>query len=379
MRRAVVAAAISLLCGALGSRGSADAEPWKVTMEGGAEVDSNVNQAEAVPGAEVQPVASPVGRAGARIDHRGALWGGGYLLGVSGLARLVTSDRVKEENVVLYTGDARWMHAIEARPLSVGARATIADATSILGGKGSRTFRNLGADGLLALGGGSDDRRLTFAIGAREFWYKPDHHFNWRGAVASARLDLALWQDEARTRTLELATMLSFEARRFDGVALSNNCPPDAPPAFECAARTSLDRRDRFQRAGVELNWTAGIVVTTGYQLTVIDSNSYGQSLIRHRVVTSATVELIDKLFGTATATLEIDQYPDGVLVEKAALQELTTLEDENRSSLQIRLARELTPAWSLEARAAVWRELGNADTGAFRRELVYTGVIYAR
>lgn len=316
----------------------------------------------------------------AQIEHRDRLLDGGYVLSLSGLTRLVASARGKTENVMLYAGDARWMHAMESRPIALGARITAADALAVAGGTGSRTFRNLGADGILVLGGG--DRRLTLSVGERELWYKPNPPnpmFMWYGPVAHARLDLVLWETPGKTRSLELATIFGFEARRYDSSALSNNCPPDAPPAFECSARTSLVRRDRYQRAGVELNWTGTVVVTAGYQLTVIDSNSYGQSLVRHRVMASATTELFDKLFGTATATLQIDQYPDGVLVEKAALQEVTTLEDENRSSLQVRLARELTPSWSLEVRGAVWREFGNADTSTFRRELIYTGVIYAR
>jgi hypothetical protein len=377
MRRAVLAAAVGGL-GMLGARGMAGAEPWKLTMEGGAEADSNVKQMEGIPGEMSERIAAPVARAGARIDHRDRLLGGAYVLSLSSLARLVASDRGKTENVILYDGDVRWMHAMESRPIALGARILAADALAIAGGTGSRTFRNLGADGVLVLGGGGD-RTLTLTVGERELWYKPNPIFNWYGPVTHARFDLVLWQPPDKTRSLELATLFGFEARRYDSSALSNNCPPDAPPAIECSARTSLVRRDRFQRAGVELTWTAAVVVTAGYQLTVIDSNSYGQSLVRHRVVTSATTELFDKLFGTVTATLQIDQYPNGVPVEKAALQEVATLEDENRSSVQVRLARELTPAWSLEARGAIWREFGNADTSTFRRELIYTGVIYAR
>jgi hypothetical protein len=111
----------------------------------------------------------------------------------------------------------------------------------------------------------------------------------------------------------------------------------------------------------------------------VIDSNSFGQSLIRHRIMASVTTELIDKLFGSATATLQLDQYPDGIVIQTDVQhQEFSNLEDENRSSLQVRIARELSTAWSLEARAAVWRNLGNSSGMSFRRELVYAGVIYA-
>jgi hypothetical protein len=142
---------------------------------------------------------------------------------------------------------------------------------------------------------------------------------------------------------------------------------------------TTLLRRDRHQRASVELDWVGDVVATVGYQLTVIDSNSYGQSLIRHRITSSATAELADKLFATATATLQIDQYPDRVVVEKDIQhQEFTNLEDENRSSLQVRIARELSDTWLLEARGAIWRDFGNTGTASFRRELIYAGVVYS-
>jgi hypothetical protein len=347
-------------------------------MEGGAEGDTNVKQTESIAGEANERIAAPVARAGARIDHRDTLLGGTYVLGLSGLARVVADTRARAENVVLYAGDARWVHGLDGRPIAIGARLTYADAVGIAGEIGSRSFRYGGGDAVLVLGGG-DDRHLTLAIGERALTYKPPPTFTWHGPVVNARLDLGLWQSQGKTRSLDLATTLGFEARTYDRMALRDDCPSDAPPAQECSALTTLIRRDRFQRAGLELDWTSSVVVTVGYQLTAIDSNSYGQSLFRHRMTASATTELFDKLFATVSATLQIDQYPDGVLVEKAALQEVTTIEDENRSSLQIRLARELTATWSLEARGAVWREFGNAETAAFRRELFYTGVIYAR
>jgi len=375
MRRAVLPAAL----GVLGLWGSAEAEPWTVTLEGGAEGDSNVERMETVAGGETTArIAAPVGRAGARIDHKDSLLGGAFVLGLSGLARMVVSNQAKDENVMLYAGQIRWLHPLERQPIAAGISLTAADALAITAPTGARTFRNLGADGLLQLGNG-DGRRLTLAVGGRTFWYKPDPAFDWHGPVANARLDAVLWQAANKTRSLELATTLGFEARTYDSPALTNVCSPHAPASEQCSAGTSLTRRDRYQRADVELTWTGEIVVTTAYQATVIDSNSYGQSLIRHRVITSATSELPAKLFGTITATLQIDQYPDGVVIEKSVQrQEFTNLDDENRSSLQVRLARELSSSWSLEVRGAMWRDFGHADAASFRRDLLYTGVIYS-
>ncbi|HET7501183.1 MAG TPA: hypothetical protein VFK02_09275, partial [Kofleriaceae bacterium] len=330
-------------------------------------------------GLMTERIAAPVGRAGARIERKDRVLGGGYALDASIHARMVASSRTKPENVMLYTGDARWLRAIESRPIAVGLAVTAADALAITGGTGARTFRNLGGDALLALGSG-DDRHLTLAVGGRDFAYKPIHAFDWRGVVANARLDVVLWQTTGKIKSLELWTTLGFEDRRYASTAVTDICTPGAEPSSQCNVPTSLTRRDRYQRAAVELNWVGDVVATAGYQLTVIDSNSYGQSLVRHRISAAMTAELADKLFGTATATLQIDQYPDGVLIETdVQRQEFTNLEDENRSSLQVRIARELSSSWSLEARGAVWRDFGNTGAASFRRELVYGGVVYSR
>jgi hypothetical protein len=368
MRRAALPA-----IGILGFVRIAGAEPWSLTMESGAEADTNVERVETVEGG-AQRIAAPAARAGARIDHHDYLLGGSYLLRLSGLARMVVNADTKPENVMLYAGEARWLRPVGSRPIAAGIHLVAADSFAITGGTGARTFRNLGGEALLVLGG--DDHHLTLGVGGRDFRYKPDHDFDWRGPVADARLDVMLWQTSGKTESLELATTLGFEARSYQSAALAG-C--STLPGDVCNMTTALRRNDRYQRASAELSWTGHVVATGGYQLTVIDSNSYGQSLIRQRIVASATMELPGELFATATATLQVDQYPDGILIEKDVQhQEFTNLEDENRSSLQVHFARELSPTWSLEARGAIWRDFASTDT-SFRRELIYLGVIYAR
>jgi hypothetical protein len=378
MRRAARSAVAVGILGFLGAARVAEAGPWTVTMEGGAEADSNVARIETGTGVPIERVTAPVGGAGARIGHRGQLLGGGYILAASGLGRWVASDKVDNEDVMLYAVDARWLHPVESRPVAVGVAISAADAFGITGGTGARTFRNVGGDAIVVLGTG-DDHRLTLAAGARDFSYKPAHKFDWRGPVARARLDIALWTAAARSRSLELTTTLDIEARTYASIAQKNVCPPGSSLNTDCSADSTATRADRFQRASVDLTWTGDVVATVGYQLTVVNSNSFGQSLIRHRVMTSVTAELADKLFGSATATLQLDQYPDGRLVEKDMQHiEFANLEDENRSSLQVRIARALSASWSLEARAALWRDFDTTGTASFRRELVYAGIIYS-
>lgn len=372
MRRAALPA-IAIL----GVAGVAGAAPWTVRMEYGAEADSNVERVETGDRGPPKRVAAPVGRAGARIGYRDHLLGGGSALELSGLARVVASAKARLENVMLYTGESRWLRPIGSRPLAAGIHLTAADSFAIAGGIGARTFRNLGADAVLMLG--REAHHLTLGLGDRAFSYKPDHRFDWRGPVANARFEVVLWQTADKTRSLDLATTLGFEARRYDSHAVSN-CAPDASISDPCTMMTALRRRDRYQRAGAELSWTGQVVATGGYQATVISSNSYGQSLVRQRIMASITMELPGALIGTATATLQIDQYPDGVLLETdVENQEFTNLEDENRSSLQVLLTRKLSAAWSLEARGAAWRDFANTGAASFQRELIYAGVMYSR
>lgn len=355
------------ILGVAGVAGVAAADPWTVRMESGAEADSNVTRTED------KPMAAAVGRLGARIDYRDALLGGTYIAEVSSLARMVASSQNKEESVMLDAGELRWLHPIDGTSLAAGVHLTAADSFGVLVPVGNRTYRNLGGDALLMLGHG-EDHHLMLGVGWRDFVYKQVTAFDWHGPVASARLDSVLWHAPDRTRSLELAAVLGFEARSYDDVA-QFNCSPDGS-GNRCPTASTLQRRDRYQRGGLELTWTGGLVAAGSYQLTVVDSNSYGQSLIRQRITAAATMEVMTALFVSATATLQIDQYPEGVPVSDLLHQELTSLEDENRSSLQVLITRALSTAWSLEVRGAIWRDFGTAGA-SFSRELAYAGVLY--
>ena len=359
--------------------GPATAAPWVITAEGGAEVDSNVQRVETGPMLETAPISAGVMRLGGKLAGHAKLLGGTYGVNLASLARLVGGGiEISPENVVFLTGDLRWMHPIGERPLAAGVAVIAADAVPLTDTVGARTFSNLGGDALLALRD-DDDRAITLALGGRVFHYKPQPDFDWTGPTASVRLDLALWQSAARTRTLELAAAVGFELRDYAGKAFADACAVDAPHTPACFAPTRLRRIDRYHRAGVELTWSGDFVASIGYQLVAIDSNSYGQSLIRHRVQASTTHALPGELYGTLLAIVQLDKFLDGLVVETDPNnQSFTSLDDENRSSVQLRLGRPVSDAWSIEARGAIWRNLGRSDN-TFHRELVYAGVIYQR
>jgi hypothetical protein len=370
MRRAWVGL---LLCAA-----RAHAGPTTVTAEGGAEGDTNVARIDSKPG--VGRVAAGVARLGAKLDHRGTIAGGTLALYFSGITRVIADAAASEESTALAIGDLRWMRALPGRPAALGFALSGADA-SAFGAQNPRTFRSIGADALVLLRGG-DDRTLSLGFGVRGFQYKIDSDFNWIAPAATARLDVTLWEPAGGTRSVELSAFAGLEARAYNSTAAANACAPDEMPTDPrlCSAGTSILRRDRFHRRGAELTWTGRVVAAAGYQVSVIDSNSSGQSLVRHRINLGATTDFPWKLYGSALVILQFDQYLDGLIVqEDLQNQTFTTLDDENRSSLQLRLAREITETWSLESRAAIWRDLDRDPTTTFRRAIVYLGAVYAR
>jgi hypothetical protein len=367
----------------LGVAARADATPWSVTGEAGAEVDTNVQRVETGPGLATTPVTSPVMRFGVKADKRDEAFGGGYALHLSDLTRVAGDRSVSVEDVTLLAGDLRWVHPLGERPVAAGFAVSAIDAFPIDDDYGARTFRNLAADLVINAHSG-EDYRLGLGFGARQFIYKPPtepaHLFDWAGPAANARLDLVLWQPAGHTRSLELATTLGFEERTYESTAFANACSPSSPAAPSCSASTDLPRRDRAAHAGVELTYVGRYIASLGYQFTIIDSNSFGQSFARHRVLGSATMSL-GKNYVSLLAILQIDQYLDGLLVQADVQhQEFTNIEDENRSSAQLHIARRLGDAWTVEGRVAYWRNiLGNTMDLAFSRGVVYAGVVYSK
>jgi len=346
-----------------------------VTAEGGAEVDSNVQRS--VPKGD----AAPVARLGAKLTGTGRVAGGGYGLTFDAQSQVILSgeQELSPWNLMQLSGDARWMRPIGQRDVSVGFGLLAADKLPIADEVGDHTFRMLGAEGLLALRGG-EERSLTLALGGRDFAYKPDHRYDWRGPTASVRLDLTLWERDEGARSLELSARFELEARSYDGFAIASACSEDTQPQEEeCYAGTSLRRSDRFQRGELELTWTGRFVAAASYELSVTDSNSYGQSIVRNRIKLSATKNLVWRLYGTVVATLHLDHYPDGLPVDDLVTQSFTTLDDENRSSLRARIACHLSKAWEIESHGVIWRGIGSELDSDYRREQFYVGAIYAR
>src|SRR5690349_18003852 len=86
-RRMGAAACRNAALAVLAGSASASAGPWRVQVETGGEIDSNVQRVETGPDLDNHPYTAPLARAGGRIERSGRRGAGGYALALSASTR----------------------------------------------------------------------------------------------------------------------------------------------------------------------------------------------------------------------------------------------------------------------------------------------------
>ncbi len=335
--------------------------------EAGLEFDSNVTLATV----NAAPVAAMVlrgaGAAAGRFGHGRHRFG----FDLVGRLRAALDPSLASEVVGLGSIDLRWLYQPgDEGNLGVGAHGALADARGLAGALGARTFRNANAEGLLSLRHAA--HRFMLAVGGRDFRYRPNPLQSYRGGAATAALESRLWQSTDQETMLTLTLTAGYELRQYAAKAQTSLCPPKLLRP-ECVRETTVTRADQVLRAGVELTYTGAFIVGGSYRILDITSTSFGQSLRRHQISVAATRELTAKLFATVGATAQIDEFSAGAhLVVDPLNPEISTLADEARSMVQLRLGYRLGPRWTLEGRAATWTNLAS-DVAYHRRTLGIT------
>jgi hypothetical protein len=369
----MIRAALALL--SLGVAAPAAAGTWRATAELAGEVDSNVTRAEQ--GGEGAPVGAALVRGGGEIAGAGATgWGRWSLRGGADL-RVVGDGAIVGEDLAALTGELRGDRAVGDRPVRLGVRAGAYDVVG-LDGDAARAFRWMFAETSLVLADGT--RRAALSIGVRDFTYKPEPRLDWRGPTLALALSSEAWRggDADAPTTLEVFAHAGLEVRGYDALSFADACPPGSPPSRACLGTVGEERSDLHHRVVAGATYTGDRVYAADYELTVNDSASHRQSWVRHRVTVSATTGLPLGLLATARASVQVDQYLDPLAIpDDTRPQSVTSIDDDNRSSVSVLLARRLGARWTAEARWAFWTDALADDDLAFRRHLVSLGVTW--
>lgn len=362
--------AAALAAAMLASTGAARAETWRGQAEAGVEYDSNVRRVEQ----QAAPEAAPMMRARADVGARGgdrARW----TLALSGAARAAVAGSIHTEDALVGAVDVGAARPMTDR-LGVSARATHYEVFPTELAAGARAFASSGADLGAALAD-ADGRRAAITVGLRRLVYKPDRDFDWTGPTLAVSLEQSLWR--ADERTVELAAAYRVERRGYRGLAYHNACAPGAPLEVRCFVPGDRARADLAQVASVRLTYAGRRAASLTYELSAVDSTSFGSSLLRHRVSVAVTAPLPARLFATATVTAQLDHFAEPQLVARDLTnQSFTSIDDESRSSAAVRLARRFGQRWQGELRWSLHAS-GLDEAGAYRRQVGYAGLTWER
>jgi hypothetical protein len=354
------------------------AEPVRAELELGTELDSNVARVETGTAVSTEVVAAPLLRAGGKV-HKKWTMGGSHTgqLAITAATRTSLDRAVVSEDTAAFSTDLRLSRRSREPDGAVGIHGQYYDALPLAADNSTRAFRSLLAEVfLVALS--AEAHSVQVAAAARRVEYKPDRDFDWSGPSASIRVDAIVWRDRRDEATFELAVDYRFDHRAYTGLALANGCPAGASNQPMCFVPTELRRTDLHHVAAIEGTYSGDTIFAARYQVAINDSSSFGQSLVRHQLGASATRKLPWSLYATATIVAQLEQYLDGLVVARdVQSQSFVTLEDDNRSSLQLRLGRPLGRGLWAELRAAMWRNLGGPDDISFRRSLIYAGLMW--
>lgn len=184
------------------------------------------------------------------------------------------------------------------------------------------------------------DRRLDarLHIGAHRFIYWDHFDYSFHapqyGISARYRFD----------KRHSLSVYGDFEPRIFNSRAVSDPNDADPPPLGI--------RKDSFFAVGFSYAYRGPFQLGAEYGFADSTSNSFGQSYLRHRLALSGGVRLPAGFLAMAQGVLSISQYPDGVYLS----QDLLVLEDdENSSSLSLKVLHPLGKWWDVEARYGLY------------------------
>jgi hypothetical protein len=219
---------------------------------------------------------------------------------------------------------------------------------------GRREYTDLAASAFLEY---APDARLSLRLraGAHRFLYRPSFSASFGGPevglLARYRLD----------RRHAVFASGEYGARRYSALAL-------APPTETVSVPQprSWRREDGALQASVGYTYKGPLALGLTYTFQEIGSNSFGESVQRHRLSGNAGVRLPWKLMLMAQGTLGLNHYPDGVYFST----DITLLEDdEAQNSLSLKLVRPLDEHLDVELSYAMYgTRLPRNDLAYFRQ-----------
>jgi len=166
---------------------------------------------------------------------------------------------------------------------------------------------------------------IRLEAGARRFLYRPLFEYSFKATEFAA---------EARyrfDRRHSIALLGELGLRFYNGDAR-------ADPALD-PVPSPLQRQDVAFLGGLSYRYRGPVALSLSYHYGRADSNSFGETNYRHRLLASAGMRVFWELTVLAQAAIQVIHYPEG----KSSSPDLLLLEDDNQDSISLKLLRPLS------------------------------------
>jgi hypothetical protein len=357
-------------------------------LELGPEYDSNANRAEVLANA-IMPADTPTGSFLVRTTGRGGLqWRSGKnVLRASALlgGKVFFNPAVQDQNMFIAQLGVEDRIRV-ARHVELGFGGDYYDVTqmSVAGPCAFRScdrhrdFRNGAA--LARLTFIDDPGSISLSGGYRGFQWKPDRAFDFHAGQASFLATVRLFAGPSdREHEIDLTAGYHMERRLYSGLREVNNCQPGQPLADTCLGNDGAQRNDWFHDALVDITYVRIVLLSLSYAIQLNQSNSFGQSLLRHVVTLKLSTRLFWQLYLTVKGQLLVNRYLDPVLLDRQVnSQTFLSIDEENRNAFVVDLERPIgKTGLAVEARYSVYTNELSSSPASFLRQVVYLGLSY--
>jgi hypothetical protein len=201
---------------------------------------------------------------------------------------------------------------------------------------------------------------VRLSVVAHRFLYWNRFAYSWWGP------DAQLTARYRFDRRHSLGVFGAFNPRTYNADATPRPGPMGEPPP------PVVRRTDSAFGAGLSYSYRGPFHLSVGYGYFDQTSNSWGETIRRHRISLTAGVHLPLDFTVLLSGALQLASYPDGVYLAP----ELTVVEDdENASSVTVKLVRPLVEHLELDARYGFYRNVLPTNGFVYQRHVVSLGL----
>lgn len=225
---------------------------------------------------------------------------------------------------------------------------------------GDRDYTDLGASAFVDLAA-SRNLDLRAEAGARRFIYRPVFAYSFKATEFTAQ---ARYRFSGRH---SISLYGEFGLRFYNDDARPD--PRRPPDAFVS------QRQDNAFLAGASYNYRGPVALTLGYSYGGASSNSFAETVFRHRMTGAAGVRLPWDLTLLAQVAVQLANYPDGGYQSA----DLILLEDDNQTSVSLKLLRPLSSHLDADLRFGLYHANvpQNDLTLTYLRQVAWIGITW--